>query len=56
MKKKNKTAQEPKAQEQYVVNVSIDDAKLDRINSLITELQKELESLPDAIKVTYPNS
>lgn len=56
MNNKKETAQGPKAQEQYVVNVSIDSAKLDRINLLIIELQKELESLPDAIKVTYPNS
>lgn len=56
MNNKKETAQELKVQEQYVANVSIDSAKLDRINSLITELQKELESLPDAIKVTCQNS
>lgn len=55
-KNRKKTAQEPKVQEQLVANISIDNAKLIKINTLITKLNKELKSLPESIKVTYQNS
>lgn len=55
-KNRKKTAQEPKVQEQLVANISIDNAKLIKINTLITKLNKELKSLPESIKVTCQNS
>lgn len=53
---KKKTAPEPKVQEQYVVNVSIDGSKLQNINCLIEQLNKEIQSFKEAINVTYRNS
>lgn len=56
MNNKKKTAPEQKVQEQYVANISIDSAKLKKIDSLINQLREEIESFSDAIKVTYRNS
>lgn len=55
-KSKRETAPEQKVQEQYVANISIDSAKLKKIDSLINQLREEIESFSDAIKVTYRNS
>lgn len=55
-KNQKETAPEQEVQEQYVANISIDGAKLKKIDSLINQLREEIESFSDAIKVTYRNS